>query len=281
MLALLLTPILTNEAVPYYLVHGKEAKALKKFAKLNRECKSRAKTVQRFDEFKAMVNEDVQNGHGILSGNNAMPLYIVLNSRLLHMTISSVPLLMLVMSEVGTWKAVEFWSVDGGFLTELTLARVVIGAVVLAVASCCGRHKFIYIATILASGLFTVGFLQNIHLSWTARKTLRQVLGYAVVVAYTVLPFGIDYYQMKQSVEAFPVTKKAWSLAIVATVEHIFHAGLIAIFIHRLVEVKILIAGTIIVLSLVSNVVVPDTRKLSLRATGNLFNGFMPSANAV
>lgn len=280
-LALLLTPMLTNETVPFYLVRGKETKALKKFAKLNGERKPRAKTVQKFNEFKRMVEEDVQNGHGILSGGNLTPLYIVLNARLLHLFISSVPMLMLVMSEMGSWRALKFQSFDGGFLTESSAARIIVGTIVMAVASWCGRHKFIYIATILASGMFLVGFLQNMHLSWDARHTLRVMLSYFVPVAHTLLSYGVDYYQMKQSVEAFPVTKKAWSLATIATVEHLIHAGLIAIFIHRLEEVKILIAGAIILLSIVSAAKVPDTRTLSLRATRNLFNGFMPLVNAV
>lgn len=280
-LALVLAPILTNETVPYYLVRGKVDKGLKLFAKLKSERKPRAKTVQHFNEFTAMVEEDVQNGRGILSGGNGTPLYIVLNTRLLHLAMSCVPLLMLVMREVGTWGSVFNWSIDGGFLFELNVARITVGTVVLMVASRIGRHKFIYAATILASAIFIFGFLQNMHLDWRDRRTLRSLISYFVPVAYTLLSFGADYYQMKQSVDAFPVTKKAWSLATVATIEHLAHAGLIALFIHYLAEVKILISGAIIVLAFVSVAVVPDTRKLSLRATRNAFTGFVPSTNAV
>lgn len=273
-LALLLTPILTNEAIPYYLLRGKEAKALKRFAKLKSERKPRVKTVQQFEEFKAMVEEDVQNGNGILSGGNFTPLYIVLNTRLLHLAMSCVPLLMLLMHEVGLWDPKKYWTIDSGFLTELTIARLIVGIIVVALASCCDRHKFIYIVTILISVSFLVAFLQNMHLSWAGRHTLRDILGYSVPVAHTLIVFGVDYCQMKQSVEAFSVTKKAWSLAIVAIIEHSAHAGLIALFIHHLEEVKVLIASAIIILSFLAVYIVPNTRNLSLRATRNLFSGY-------
>lgn len=280
-LAMILTPILTNETVSYYLVRDKESKALKKFTKLKSERKSCATTtLKQFNEYKTMVDEDKQNDRGIFSGDNFKSFYIVLMTRLLHLATSNVPLLMLLMTEVGTWGAVKYWSVDDGFLTELCTARFIIGTIVLTAASWFGRHKFIYIGTILASVAILVGFLQNMYLPWSAQHTLRQIIGYSVPVAYAIYSFGVDYYQMKQSVEAFPITTKAWSLAIVAIIEQLTHAGLIAIFIHRLQEVKILIAGAIIVLSFVSVTVVPDTRKLSLRATRNLFSGFKPSTSA-
>lgn len=279
--AMFLTPILTNEAVPYYLIRGDDEKARKKFIMLKSERGPRAMTLQKFDEFRTMIEEDKHIDGGILSGGNSMSLYIVLITRLLHVVTSCVPLLMLMMSEVGSWGAVKFRSIDGGFLTELSAARIIVGTIVLALASWFGRHKFIYIGTILTSGTFIVLFLQNIHLSWTAQLTLRSIINYTVPVGYAFFSFGVDYYQMKQSVDAFPVTEKACSLAIVATIEHLTHAGLIAIFIHRLEELKVLIAGAIIVLSFVSVAVVPDTKKLSLRATRNLFSGLVPSVNAV
>lgn len=281
--AMLLTPILTNEAVPYYLIRGDDEKARKKFIKPKSERRPRAMTLQKFDEFQAMIEEDKHIDGGILSGDNFMSLYIVIITRLLHVVTSCLPLLMLMMSEVGSWGAVQFRSIDSGFLTELSAARIIVGTIVLIVASWFGRHKFIYIGTILTSGIFIVLFLQNIHLSWTAQLTLRSVINYTVPVGYAFFSFGVDYYQMKQSVavDAFPVTQKACSLAIVATIEHLTHAGLIAIFIHRLEELKVLIAGAIIVLSFVSVAVVPDTKKLSLRATRNLFSGLVPSVNAV
>lgn len=280
-LAMFLTPILTNETVPYYLIRGNDDKAQKKFMKIKSECRPRVETLQKFDELKAMVEEDKYIGDGTLSGVDFMPLYIVLNTRLLHVATSCVPLLILLMSEVGSWGAVKHWSIDGGFLIELSAARFMVGTCVLAVASWYGRHKFIYIGTILTSGTFIVMCLQNIHLSWTAQQTLRGIINYTMPVGYAFFSFGVDYYQMKQSFDAFPVTQKAWSLAIVATVEHLTHAGLIAIFIHCLEEVKVLTATAIIVLSFVSVAMVPDTKTFSLRATRNLFSGIVPSVSAV
>lgn len=259
---LLLTPFLTNETVPYYLIRAKESTALKKFIKLKSERKANAKTCAQFDELKAMVGDELENDHR----SNLKSFCIVLRTRLLHVFASSTPLLLFVMNEVCSWHGVKYQSIDNVFFTELTAARVIVGTVVLMAASYLGRHKFIYSATILASALF---IQSNLYFSWPSQQFLRSSIRYSLPIAYSLLSFGIDYYQTKQSVDAFPVTTKAWSLSALAIIEHLCHAGLIAIFIRRPDESKILIAAAIILLAIFSLIKVPDTKKLSLRATRN------------
>lgn len=279
LLAMLLSPILTNESSPYYLLRGNEAKARRRFAKLksDRKRKPRAKTLCQFDEIKTMVDEDLHSGRGLFSGANLRSLRIVLNVRMLHVAMSSVPLLMLLMKEVKMWRNGVWPSIDDGYLIESIAAKILFGSVVMAIARWCGRHKFIYLGLTFTSGFFLGAFLQNTHLSWPARQTLCSILCYSVPVAHSLFAFGVDYYQLKQSVDAFSVTNKAWSLAIVASIEHLTHAALITLVFHHQEELKVLTAGAIILMSFTAVAIVPDTRKLSLRATRNVFGGLMPS----
>lgn len=265
---LVLNTILTNESVQYYLARGKVAKAQKKFSRLHNEREPSAGTLRNFDEVRTMVSEDMENGQNIFGGGNFKPLCTVLSARLLHLFLTSVPWIMYTLS----WAKVTpmpIHTYDDQFLIKLCAIRIIVGTIVLAIAACLGRQKFLYVSVIvIACGLVSFqGIISNVM-----DINAVVLMTYTLPITFECLSFGLDFYQQEQSVEAFTTTKKAWSLATIGILEQFTHIALIAAAMTLMREAFIFVGVGIVVLSCILLLVVPDTRKLTLRETRNKFN---------
>lgn len=263
-----LNSLLTNECVPYYLMRAKVTEAQKKFALLHSEREPSAGTLRTFADMRTMVSEDIENGKNIFVGGNFKPLCTVLSARLLHLLLTSVPWMMYTLS----WAKVTSMPIhtyDDQFLVELCGIRIIVGTILLAIASCLGRQKFLYVLAILiACGLVSFhGILSNV-----ATYSVVVLMTYTLPTTFVCLSFGLDFYQQEQSVEAFTTAKKAWSLAMIGIFEHFTHVALIAASLTLDRETFTFIGVGIVVLSCILLAIVPDTRKSSLRETRNKYN---------
>lgn len=277
-LVLLLTPLFTNEPTTYYLLRGKVAKAQKRFAKLNseRSNKPSAEILEKFDELQLMVREDTENGTNIFGGGNFKPFFIVLCARLLKLFLTSAATISLIMMTASAMQ-MQTRSLDGGNFIELNALQIIVGTISLTLAACMGRHKFYYVSGIVlpilsAAAVFGAPFVFGI----------AQTQTYAFVISavgiFAHLSLGLDYYQQKQSADAFTVTKKVWSLATIGVLEQLAHAGLILAYVVSKRETTVLLIGSgiaIVLFSIIQLTLVPETRKLSLRETRNKFNAAM------
>lgn len=273
-LTLIVTPFLTNETVPFLLMHKKESKALKKLTKLNSERRVSSRTVRQFEQLKSMVKEDQCISKNILTGGNLRPLFMVINARLLSLLTSSIPLTFILI-QLGVFVLQQ--SNQRLWFSEIHLLRIVGGILALTIASWAGRHKLFY----SLSTLFTCAFIFvasgtlffPFHRSLERFDTILIYVGFAV---YGLISLGIDAYQHIHTIEAFSFTKKPWSISTVAIIEHIAHALLIAGYCMRMYTV--LAIGTTVlafIVPIILLVMVPDTHGLSLLQIRNKFNKYL------
>lgn len=236
LLVLVLVPLLTYETAPYYMMRGKVAKAQKKFAKLNDE-RNGEPSNETMLKLQLMVREDKKMGENIFGGGNFRPLFAVLCARLLRSFLMNASTITMLMS-VTKMLHLPFKSIDYGYLFELHAMRIIIGSISLGLAACLGRHKFFYISALVMAAIVGGSALVNVFL-WPE----------AIVAIFLVLSLGLDYYQQKQSIDVFTVTKKAWSLAMIAVVDHFIHAAMIISHISFYRETFIFAGVGVIVLS--------------------------------
>lgn len=160
------------------------------------------------------------------------------------------------------------------FLIISCATRIIGGCIALAISACLGRQKFLYVSAIVgACGLALIG----LPLSFDTGVLLM----FFTIPILVCLPFGLDFYQQEQSLEAFTTTKKPWSLATIGVFEQFTHVALIAASMNLSISVLFLSIGVgIIILSCILMALVPDTRNLSLRETRNKYNELMTGPSA-
>lgn len=250
-LTMIVIPLFTNESVPYYLARGKVAKAQKKFSKLRNEQEPSTDTLRKFDAVRAVVREDMENGKNIFGGGNFKPLCTVMSARLLHLLVLNTPWTMSTLSCAKSI-AMQIPVYDVRFITQLYASRIIIGTIVLAVAARLGRQLFYYVSVIVF-GVFIAAFLTS------SLPGMGQVLLYTLSISFAYLSLGLDYYQQKQCLEAFAITKTAWSLATIGILENVVHAALITASIFVQPEMIIFAGVGILGLSSILLVIRPGT----------------------
>lgn len=270
-LAIILVPCVCNEPATLHLLQKKDVKALKVHTKLHSEKKPSRKTLQKFAELELMVGEDVQNGHNVLYGGNFRPFFIVLKGKIAALAVSNAPLMLSL-----CWIAGEIKESADNHFSLILMIQIACGIVIL-ILSKCGTHRFIYVYSILIASATGFGFLNFTLIR--IRVLPETTINWLVIIGFSSVAFALNYYQFLHGMEAFTVTKKAWSNAITSIIEHSLHMCAIMgyILLSDLHINKILyILGMIIVLfisSIFLFVMVPaKMNKLSVRQTRNKYN---------
>lgn len=257
---LVLVPIFTTETILHYLVRGNVTTARAKFTKLHQERIPSAGTMRKFVDFQEIVRDEVESVWSFRS------FCIVLAARLLNLFLWNAPVIIYAMGILQFMPTIPFLSYDGRYLIELIGARFIIGLIILIIVKYLERQKILYYSLIPLTSLIMLDFIAtNLRM---VPILLRMMMMYSVPTTFLFLSFGLDYYQQQQSIETFTTTNKAWSIAIIAIFEHLFHSGIIAtvLYVYLLQNMITLVAVGIIVSSSVLLALVPSTQKLSLRA---------------
>lgn len=246
--ALVSTPFFCLEPPTYYLLHKNESKALRHFTILNNERKPSRRTSKKFAELELMVKEDIQNGDNILSGGNFRPLGIVLLGKLLSLATSNVPLILIMCR----WA----WRIqppgESNF-TVIMVIQTVLGFLAL-IFSQCGGPRFIYVFTILLSSilLFFGIFPFSFHFAFIPDYIFQLI----TLIGLSTLALAANYYQLLHSMEAFTITKKAWSIALLSIIEHSIHFALLFLYVTTVMSRSSYIVGGFIGTFTVSTLVV-------------------------
>lgn len=223
------------------------------------------KSQQVLNDIKLQLSEDQTAGWNILSNGNIRPLLLVAASRILSVLVNNIPSLVIIISWF--WVGVDantntkIDAVSSALFIVLTLKFLIgIGSVFLA--DCIGFHRFYYILGIVYAILLII--LLNFP---------NKLLIIVVICSFFIIGLGIDAISYNHLSEAFPITKRALSIAIIHVIESIIEIGLLALYLLIFPATLIYpIAIGIIIISGCLLKWLPNTHNESLRNARNLFN---------
>lgn len=273
MLGIFGTVFLTYESVPFLLRRDKDSEAVVNMLKLRNESALTTKLTNDLDELKLMVSQDKMESENIFVNGNLLAMAKMVGLQMLS-TLTNNFLLNVIMIAL----CMEVFEPDNYHISAVLLSGI--------------RFAGSFIA------IFTTDFIRRkIHLtgSGVTCATLILVLAITVVsvnefgtktswipatlcIAFQLFAsIGIDPIQQILVSEAFSTSKKAWSIAYVATTENIFQLLLIGCFfidgITYLTMIAVLFttAGLMFALVVVLQLSIPETLSLTIRETRDLF----------
>lgn len=264
---MILTPILTNETVPYLLLRGKESKALEQLTRLCSEQKASRRTLQNFEELKLAVNEDKVIGSNIFANGNLRPLFVIVCVRLVGVMLWNTPETLSVFQQY----TYSYWFFpDYQFMVPIVHANllVVVGISAVFVSSYIGGDRlFYYVQVINISFLLTTSGVDHY---FGYNSLLTQIERTATILFAVISAIGVNVSVWTQSAQAFSVLKKPWSIAVVAQFEYILHITIMIITDFRFGLSRNYYVGysyqfISLILPIVLIFMLPKTTKLSLR----------------
>ncbi|XP_063706837.1 uncharacterized protein LOC134835795 [Culicoides brevitarsis] len=229
-------------------------------------------------EFKAMLVEDSQCDKQIWTNGNSRPLLILICTKVLLVLSFNYPLNMLRINTVdGFFKLADF-SMAGMFLLSL---RLIIACFTLFTVDRFGR-RFHLLYGGVSAGAIAILFSVFLFLFGVNEGTLITPTIFCFL--FETLPVFMYGVSDTLSGEAFPIVKKPQSIAFLIVIENIVQAILLVSTYHLLFDVRATNLGDFYAVPLVLGLAlllvtyvcfkyVPETTKLSIRETKNLFRG--------
>lgn len=268
---------LSIETVPHNLTKNKHIEAMFSLQRL-RGTGETPQLIREMEEFNLMVMQDKQDSRYIFNNGNGIPLMQTILIRLM-VALTNNLLLNIVLITFN----VAFVSILQFRLTSLILVspRLLASAVQIFFADVVRRKTQIRESFVLAGlTLIVLGIFLNV-LSQTNRS-LPYVLAALSLVFQLACGSGIDQMQDVYLSEAFSTAKKPWSIAFVTAVEHLFHiimiglASIDGVFatLTRLNVMIFVTAGLIIVLGLILEFTLPETKGTTLKTAKDLMLKF-------
>lgn len=261
----------------FYLVYNSFVQSLvrrenedtikEQLSKIRGEVGQPRRAQQVLDELKLQLNEDLADGANILANGNVRPLALVGAARLLSVLLNNVPLLVIniswlsaSISEVGDEN--HLYNAISSVLILHLLAKLVFGWITVLIADCISLNRFYYVAAVVLSVLIiTLHFLPHLALC------------IVVLLVSWAIGLGIDAISYNQLADAFPLTKRAWSIAAIHIFESLVEIVLLAIYLLIFPQSLVWpIAIGIIGSSVVLWKLLPNTHGQSLRNARDLFN---------
>lgn len=265
------TTFLTYESVPYLLRRDDEQEAIVNLLKLRNESVMTTKLTNDLEEMKLMVGQDRRDDQNILSNGNGSATGKMIILRILS-TLTNNFLINIVLINF-TLLLVP---------SNYELAPVILSGTRFAAATIpLFSTDFIKRKIHLAVSGFTSGLLILIlaiivaAVSFTTSATW--VLGTLSILFQIFVSLGIDPMQHLLLSEAFSTSKKAWSIALVTSVEYLLQILFIGVyFANPLDRVRILVilfitSGVMLALSLLLQLAIPETFKKTIKETRDLF----------
>lgn len=263
-IGLILTPFLTHETVPYLLLHGKESQASRKLTKLRSERQPSRNTRKIFEQIQLAVNEDKINKTSIFDSANLKPLFVITHARLLDLLLCSVPVTLLLM-QLYKETPLEKTRVPDSLLARHELIRALTGTLVLFISPLIGGPRTVLFVVSALSYVINWRIGANIFL---VQNSMLNVQSTAIILVIAFVSVSVNTLQSLHTTQAFSISRKPWSIAFVAQIEHLAHIGLIAIYYYvkrsDMVFWTLLSGGTFFIPVLLL-VMLPKSTKLSLR----------------
>lgn len=264
--ALILTPIATNESIPFLIVKDQIPLALHKYVKLRSERVPTPQTKKGFDIIHDTTVEDLLSSGNIFEKENRRPLALVLAGRILSLCLNNVPILIFMSENVlhglreGTFNHLELKIL----LIYIQIGRIILGFVPMFFATPFYRIRLVYILSVITG--ITI-FLLIVPLIISNPKGAIEAFWSAVaILCYLFTSLGADAIQYVQAAEAFPLTKKQNSFAFIAIVEYVCHIILFVLYNARFEKTFIILCSVpLIVISYLLYRVMPISSALSIR----------------
>lgn len=280
-IALLSIPYLTYESVPLLIQQGRDRKALENLIRLRSEETDTWAVRNDFDELQLMVLEDYEapgiNHSNIFTDGNWRPLIMISAIRLIVLLASSLPFQLTAAIFVKVLLMANEDTLQYAIMILLG-CRVGLGILPMAFCDKLGRKHFLLVSGCLCGVCLAV---LGVILYLEDRSCLDMdywIPGAFFICFYIFASIGIDSIGNVFMAEAFPMAKKAWSITLIVTFEHILNcAFLIWIVLIRFdydwLMMFVFASGVVILsLSLWLYCVLPETRGMSLRQCRNEFN---------
>lgn len=223
------------------------------------------------DERKLMFSEDYEDKsqrsgfHRIFIGRNALTIVLMICLRLLHMFTSN--LYIFLLSATSMHSEIPFV-----MLMIIIAVRIIVLLIPKYSIDKLGR-KNLLLASGLGSGILLIPFAANSMKYITIRDDLVGMITLSIHI-FTAL--GIDPVQHIYACEAFSLSKRNASLAIVTSVEYILHATIIILLLLEQkfpLEILLLISPfAVIFLTIILFVLLPETKAMALRRCRDKFN---------
>jgi len=273
-LGIICTTFLTYESIPFLLRRDNEPEAIVNLLQLRNESVMTAKLTDELDEMRLMVGQDKQDNENIFSNGNGsatgklialrilstMTNNYLINNILISLTatllgLNSFPMAPVILS--GSRFAASFIPVvSTDFIknkTHLTVSGATSGIVMLVLA--------IVLTTIDAY----------------VESNIYKLMAALCIIFQISVSIGIDPMQHLLLSEAFSTSKKAWSIALVTSVEYLLQILFIGVYYvdiidkTRLLAIAYVTAGVILASALLLHFAIPETFKKSLKETRDLF----------
>lgn len=262
--ALILTPFCVHNSLPLSLEKSQnDAVVLQELTKIRKGEREPGRIRSALTEMKLMLSEDKINGKNVFANGNIKPLLLVIGARVLSILINNVPVLILLTSALYNSTS----KVSSNEFSGVLLFQLVLGWIVIFVADRIEFNRFYYGGAVIWSAvLIALSLLDSV-----LTDTFKYVYWIAIF-GYVLIALGIEAISYNQLSEAFPSTKRAWSIVIVTLVESLAYLIILAFFIFTLPFFILLISVSIVAISISLYKFMPNTHGVSLRNARNLFN---------
>lgn len=270
-IGLILTPLLTQETVPYLLLHNRKRQAYTKLMNLHSERKPSQKTQRIFEELVLTVKEDKMAGKNIFGSSNIKPLLAITNAKLLDLLLYSVPMtLFIIKLYKGT--PLEKISFPTSLFARNELIRILAGTLALFISSFIGGPRRVLYAVGALSFIVNWRITANLFFGY---NSILHVQSTCIILAIAIVSTSVYTLQWLYITQAFSVVRKPWSIAFATLIKHLMHIVLIAVYCY--VESKevvfwILLSAGAFFIPIILLVLLPKSTKLSLRNVRNAWN---------
>lgn len=223
---------------------------------IRNERNQRGRTLNELNQMKLMMNEDKMIAGNIFSHGNLTPLLLVIGARVLSVLINNIPVLVFITPTTNI-VVVYFFKFIFGWITIVTVADRI------------GLNRFFYVGGIIW-GLVThllMALLSMDYLRYTHEAAMTSLL-----LGYTLISMGIEAISYNQLSEAFPLTKRAWSIVFVTFVETVVHFIILMVYVK--IPYMLLISVSIGVITVCCYLLklMPNTHGETLRRARSMFN---------
>lgn len=269
--SMILTRILTYEPITHLLRLELEIEARTVLDKSRNGLFDGTIIQHEIDERKLMLLEDYEDKsqrsgfHRIFIGRNALTISLMIFLRLLYIFTSN--LYIYLLSATSMHSDMPFV-----MLMIIIAARILVLLIPKYSIDKLGRKSFL-LASGLGSGILLIPFAANSMNYITIRDDLLGMITFSI---HIFAALGIDPVQHIYASEAFSLSKRNASLAIVTSVEYILHATIIILLLLEQkfpLEILLLISPfAVIFLTIILFILLPETKAMALRRCRDKFD---------
>lgn len=273
LIGILCTMFLTYESVPYLLRRNKDSEAVVNMLKLRNESVITTNITNDLDEMKLMVAEDKQYNQNIFNDCNGTAVSKMIALRILCNLTNNFIFNIIMMNLTATLIG----------RTQFQMAAVILtgtryGASFISIfSSDFIKRKFHLTASGMISGLLVL-VLAIVMVSLSDYRPTYWIPGVLCIAFQLTVSLGIDPMQHVFLSEAFSTSKKAWSIAFVTTAENLSQILLVGVYFisgityETMISVLFVTAGLMLLLVLILQFTLPETFKMTMKETRDLFS---------